>query len=201
VITLIIWGSGLIARFEEGNQYVTGGVSVLLVGFSALFFLFGVFQIKWNKYRMSKISGFSLLASVGFLTGYQISVTFMEESKSFFGISIIFLTANAIVMIIIVFMNNNKTGTHIGEIVNQLPVGEELDIKRSSTYDDEITEAYKDDDYVPSQNEIFEMFTIPKASRKAGLLGIFEGGLTKVFTGINPRLKFIITTVLYIFAL
>jgi hypothetical protein len=58
VITLIVWGSGLIARKEEQNRNVVSGVAVFLVGFSLMFGLFGVFKIKWNKYRVSRLSGF-----------------------------------------------------------------------------------------------------------------------------------------------
>jgi hypothetical protein len=200
-ITLVFWGAGMIARYDEWNRNVTAGVAVFLVGFAALFFLFGAFKIKWNRYRMSKISGVSLLISVVLLTAYQIAVVFMEDDDSFFGLSAIFLTANTIIMIVIVFMNSERTGTSIGEIVAQLPGGEELDIRREVDYDDEITEAYKDDDYMPTQNEIFEMYTVSKASRRRNLLGVFEGGLIKIFVGINPRMKFILSVILYLIAL
>jgi hypothetical protein len=200
-ITLIFWGSGLIARYSEFNRNVTGGIGVFLLGFAALFFLFGAFKIKWNRYRMSRYSGFSLLASLCLLTAYQIVVTFIEENDHFFGISSIFLTANAVVMIIIVFMNTADRGTHVGTIVKALPEGDKLDISRASTYDDEITEAWKDDDYVPTQNEIFEMFTINQASQKRGLVGVFEGGLLKIFNHMSPKLRRMITVMLYIIAI
>ena len=187
VITLLAWGIGLIVRFDELNQDVTGGIGVLLVGFSLLFFLYGAFKIVWNRYRMSISSGISLLLALLLLTAYQITTVFMEDDDSFFGLSAIFLTANAILMIIIVFMNSSKTGTSIGEIVKKLPEGDKLDPNRESSYDDEITESYKDDDYIPTQNEIFEMFTVRNASKKRKLLGVSEGGIINIFTGVSPR--------------
>lgn len=201
VITLLVWGIGLIIRYDEANQNVTGGIAVLLVGFAILFFLYGAFKIKWNRYRMSFSSGASLIISLLFLTAYQITTVFMEDDDSFFGLSAIFLTANAIIMIIIVFMNTSKTGTSVGEIVNKLPVGDELDIHREKSYSDEITEAYKDDDYIPTQNEVFEMFTINRASKKRKLLGVFDGGIVNLFTKMSPRAKFCFSAFLYFLAL
>jgi len=133
-ITLIFWGAGLIVRFHEFKRNTTGGIAVLIVGFSLLFFLYGAFKIKWNRYRMSMSSGISLIISLLLLTAYQISTVLLEDDKNFFGLSSIFLTANAVIMIIIVFMNSSKTGTSVGEIVGKLPTGEELDIHRDSNY-------------------------------------------------------------------
>lgn len=81
--------------------------------------------------------------------------------------------------------------------MEQFPEGEPLDIRRPVTYDDEITECYKKDDYLPTQNEIFEMFTISSATKKKNMLGPFEGGVMKLFTGMSPRVKLIVSIVLY----
>jgi len=45
------------------------------------------------------------------------------------------------------------------------------------------------------------MFTISKASKKRKMLGVFEGGVINIFTGLSPRCRFIISAILYILAL
>lgn len=200
-ITLIFWGSGLIARYDENKKNVSGGIGVFLVGIAFIFFVYGSFKIKWNRFRMSFWAAFALINFILFLTAFQITMVFLEDDDSFFGLSSIFLTANAILMIVIVFMNTTRTGTSISEVISKLPPGEEKDIKRNTTYSDEITEAYKDDDYVPTQSEIFEMFTINRASKKRKYLSVIEGGVVHLFTKMNPRTKFFLSAFLYILAL
>jgi len=200
VITLLFWGAGMVSRKEEYNQNAVGGVAVLLVGFSLIFGLLGVFKIKWNRYRISKLSIICLALSLILISAFQISTIFIADDDSFFGLSAIFLTANAIVMIIITFMNSGRTGTSIGEIVSQLPTGKELDIHRPSTYDDEITEAYDDDDYLPTQNELFEIFTLNKTTKRKKMLGPFEGGLVKLISGLSRFKRILSTIILYLFA-
>jgi hypothetical protein len=134
------------------------------------------------------------------LTAYQISTIFIKNDKSFFGLSAIFLTANAVVMILITFINSGITGTSIGEIVAQLPEGPPLDIKRPVNYDDEINECYKNNDYLPTQNEIFEVFTINRVTKKKKMLGPFEGGIAKLMAGLSKTKRIILTVILYILA-
>jgi len=143
--------------------------------------LYGFFKIKWNKYRVNLISGISIIFSTILFTAYKMTVIFMDDDETYFGISAIFLTANGMIMIVTVFLNNPQGALSINEVVNKLPEGPPLDIMRSSNYDDEITDAYEKDDYIPTQNEIFEMFTVNRVIKKIGVKGVFEGGFSKLF--------------------
>ena len=200
-ITLIIWGSGVIARLEDDGQKASGGIAILVVGIGLMFLLYGVFDIKWNRYRLSLKSSISIIISVIFFTTYKVIVIFNDDDESFFGISVIFLTANCLLMIVIAFLNNPKGGLNIHEVVNELPPGEELDICRDVLYDDEITEAYKEDEYIPTQTEIYEIFTISNVSKQKGFRGVFEGGLGKSFLSMSPMKKWAVTLSLYSVAL
>ena len=201
LITLIIWGSGVIARLEDDDQKATGGIAILIVGFGLIFLLYGVFNIKWNRYRLSLRSSISIILSLILFTAYKVVAIFNDDDESFFGISVIFLTANCLIMIVIAFLNNPKGGLNIHEVVDQLPEGEALDVNRDVNFDDEITQAYTLDEYIPTQSEIYEIFTISAVSKEKGLRGAFEGGLGKSFLSMSPVKKWTVTLSLYAVAL
>ena len=180
-ITLIFWRSGLLRREQKDNYRRAGGIAVFLLGFSLLFFLYGVFKIKWNKFRVSKLSVLCFTISWILLTAYEITTIFVKGSESFFGISVIFFTPNAVILILVAFLSGRKEGAAVSEIVYSLPEGDQLDVKREATYEDEITKAYANDEYIPTQNEIFEMYTLNKIKDFGRIMGPFRGGLLKMF--------------------
>lgn len=200
-ITLIFWGSGLLRREKKDNADYAGGIAVFLVGFSLLFFLYGVFLIKWNKYRVTKLAAAFMAISWLLLTAYEITTVFVKGNVSFFAISVIFLTPNGVILILVAFLAGRKEGAAVSEIVQALPEGEVLDVKREVTYEDEITKAYEFDEYIPTQNEIFEMFTLNKAKDVGKIMGPFEGGLLKMFYKMSKIKRILIVLTLYFISL
>ena len=196
-ITLIFWGAGLLRREKKDSSDYAGGIAVFLVGFSLLFFLYGVFRIKWNKFKVSKLSALCMAISWLLLTAYEITTVFVKGSVSFFAISVIFLTPNAVILILVAFLAGRKEGASVSEIVKALPEGDPLDVKREITYDEEITKSYSLDEYIPTQNEIFEMFTLNKVKDSGKIMGPFEGGLLKMFYKLSKVKRTLIILFLY----
>ena len=79
------------------------------------------------------------------------------------------------------FLSGHKEGAANSEIVQSLPEGDQLDVKREATYEDEITKACAEDEYIPTQNEIFEMFILYKIKDSGRVIEPFEWGLLKMF--------------------
>lgn len=117
-ITLLFWGAGLMIRRIEQEQTPVGGIAVILIGFSILAFLFGVFKIKWNRFRVSVVSIICIVISMVLLVAYQVVVVFLDSTISFFAISSIFLTANGIILVLIAFINSGVEGSSIKHLIN-----------------------------------------------------------------------------------
>lgn len=201
VITLCFWGSGVIARLSDDSKKTSPGISILLIGFGIMSLLWGVFKIKWNRYRTSVQSTISIVFGLGCMIAYKLQATFIAEDETYFGVSAIFFTMNCVIMILLAHINNPKGGLHIKDVIEKLPEGEPLDINRQTHYDDEITKAYEDDDYLPTQAEVFEMFTINRVSKRKGLRGVFEGGIRRVFYSCSAIQKCLFSFALYSIAL
>ena len=112
----------------------------------------------------------------------------------------IFLTKNAVILILVAFLSGHKERAANSKIVQSLPEGDQLDVKREATYEDEITKACAEDEYIPTQNEIFEMFTLNKVKDSGRVMGPFEGGLLKMFYIFSKVKRTIIIVSLYFFS-
>jgi hypothetical protein len=69
-LALFVWGAGLIVRAVQRGINPTAGITVILVGFSFIFFVLHFFRIRWNNYMFDIRSGLYLVLVFMFLTAY-----------------------------------------------------------------------------------------------------------------------------------
>jgi hypothetical protein len=69
-LALAVWGAGLIVRATDFGLIPTGGICVLLVGVSFMFFTFGLLKLKWNNFRFRLINAICFFLAFIFLTAY-----------------------------------------------------------------------------------------------------------------------------------
>lgn len=116
-LALGTWTAGLIARAVTSKARATAGITVFLVG-TALFCLLAVmFRLKWANYRFDWKNGLFFVLTWFFLTGYQFVAVFVPKTNSTFGISSVFLSANCLVMMCIVFFNHSIANGSIEDLV------------------------------------------------------------------------------------
>jgi hypothetical protein len=106
-LALGVWSAGLIVRAVTAKIRPTAGITVLLIGCALFCLLEMMFRLKWANYRFDWKNGLLFFMTWIFLTGYQFTATFIPETTSTFGISAVFLSANCLVMMAMVFMNHS----------------------------------------------------------------------------------------------
>ena len=112
-----------------------------MVGFSFFWFSFGVLKIKWNNYQFNGFNGLCFALAFLFLTAYHFVAIFLDTRPSYFGFSAIFLCANCMIMLIIVFLNMGIKGGSIRDLLNEkLEKGDPRDINRETDFLEEINE-------------------------------------------------------------
>ena len=134
IITLIIWGSIVSYSTDDTRSDLDTNpkplitpIAIFLVGFAAMAFLIGVLNTKWKKYRLTKCSLFLTAAGLLLLVVFQIVAVFLDEPISYFGVSTIFLAANALFVILVVFINSDTGGRSAQDIIEKLPVSDEVE--------------------------------------------------------------------------
>jgi drug/metabolite transporter (DMT)-like permease len=152
ILALLVWSAGLIARAVSAKVRATAGITVLLVGLSLICFLIVFFRLKWARHQFDWKNGIFFFLTWAFLTGYQFVCVFVPEKNSTFGISSVFLSANCLVMMAIVFMNHSVTNGSIDDLIqNKIqPGGAVRDPNRTTDFDQEVDSEKLNKDYVPT---------------------------------------------------
>ena len=127
LMALCVWSAGLIVRAKSQGIKPAGGICVFMVGSAMICFLANFFKLKWNYYRYTRGTGIYFVMTFVFLTCYQFVAVFLTSTPTIFGFSVVFLAANLIVMIAIVFLNLAVKNSSIDDLIkNKLPTGASL---------------------------------------------------------------------------
>lgn len=126
LFTLIMWIVTLLCKEKEwesdnGNKYETIlGISTFLICSGFFLIAAGIANMKWEKYKINKNS--IALITVGFCLyiAFQFIVIFMQEPINFFGISAIFISANGIMILLLIFFIQVKGGKTINDVLQAL---------------------------------------------------------------------------------
>ena len=121
IIALFIFGGTLMyVNWQNGYEYYNG-IASILVGICLICITSSLFNIKWKQYRIQK-SSFLLLMFGGLcFIAYQLVVTFLGETIEYFSVAAIFLPANGIVMVVLIFFVMSKDTITITNIIDDLP--------------------------------------------------------------------------------
>ena len=143
-LTLVLWTVSLF--ITAGQDSSRGGfilpVSTFCIGAAGLLGGSGVQSLLWKRFR---ISGLTLgLVSAGGLCylSFQLGVVFMDEDIHFWAISAVFLSANGLTFVVLLFVVS-PGGTSINTVIGTLP---------------------SDSSDGLSQSQVFTYFTLPQSS-------------------------------------
>ena len=81
-------------------------------------------------------------------------------------------------MILLTFINSGTSGASIKEVIDKyFPDGKQLDMQRNSHFSQEMEDDYSNPDYVPTKQEIDELFTVPRTTHQKGRSSALGGGM------------------------
>jgi len=200
--SLAVWALAMAFLREKSDEKPVGGMAIFLVGLSFIFFLYGIFKIRWQSYRLTKQCLFSLFMAFACFTGYQFVATLIDTSdENFFGYSALFLSSNALVMILLIFMHTGITGSSMRYLLQErLAPGEPRDAERIEPFEDEIEKERSDMEYMPTRADVIDLFTVAKVSEKK-MRSAFGGGIQRLFSELTPGQKKMVSWGLYAIAL
>lgn len=202
-LALGVWSAGLIARAVTSKTRATAGIVVFLVGSALISLLAMFFRLKWANFRFDMRNGICFFLTWLFLTAYQFVAVFVPKTKSTFGISAVFLSANCLVMICIVFFNHAVSNGSIDDMMQSKlsPNGQARDPERSTAFEKEVDAEKLDKDYCPTQQDVLDIFTIGKPEYQEKWVATSYGpGLQNFFASVSPLARRITTLVLWIVA-
>ena len=180
-MALAVWAAGLIIRARDFGKVPVGGICVLLVGMAFFFFAIAIFSIKWNHYTMGNLSAIQFCMAFFCLTAYQFVAIFLTNDKSFFGLSAIFLNANYMIMLLILYLNSGIPGGSIRELLlHKMPRGDGKDPNRDQDFFEELKEERTNKQFNPTLEDVLDLFTIGK-NMESTSSSSFGGGLQYKF--------------------
>lgn len=116
-LSLLVWAAGLIAHAVYAEERPTGGICVFFVGLSLFCLLSNFFRLKWNNYTYDWVNGLYFAFTFVFLTCYQFVAVFVPKQKTTFGVNAVFLAANCLVMMMVVFFNSAVVNGSIDDLM------------------------------------------------------------------------------------
>ena len=140
------------------------------------------------------------------ITAYQFVAVFMADVLTSFGVSAVFLSANGLVMMIIVFIQSAVMDGSVDDLIKtkiSLPDGTRppRDITRQVDFDEEISKEKDDKDYFPTTDDLNDIFTIGKPKFNSKFESpAYSSGLQNFFGNLNPNIKRLVTVILWILA-
>lgn len=202
-LALGVWAAGLIARAVSAKEKPSGGITVALTGASFFCFMSCFFRVKWNHYKFDMWSGIYFCLTFLFLTAYQFVSIFLSVNPSLFGMSAIFLSANCLVMMMIVFLQSAVKDGSIEDIIKtKLPVGSQpRNPSRNEDFEQEIAKERDNKDYLPTTDCLNDIFTIAKPEYNSKFESpAYSSGLQNFFGNLNPNIKRGVTIGLWLIA-
>lgn len=202
IISLIIWGIMVLVVLNRYDMSNIAGVSIFLVGFSVIFFAMAVLYVKWSYFKIKIISIiFAIVAAILYFA-FQLYALLDVSTPSFLGLSAVFLSINAIIMVLITSMvYSNNTGS-ILDIFDRLPPTtnkeDAVDSKYNKfTVEEQFEKLLNDPEYEVTEKEILRYVTII-SSRKDFSSSVLSGGLHTIFRKRSLVFKRIFLLSLYL---
>jgi len=201
IISLIIWGSLVVSLADEGVISKVPGVSIFLIGFAVIFFAVAILYVQWSYFKIKLVSLVFLSLAMIFYITFQIYALLDEETPSFLGISAVFLSINAIIMVTIGMMSYSNPKSSILDIFDQLkPTNNKedaIDTKYNNlSLDEQYESLLGDPDYEVTEKEIKKYISII-ADKKEFNYSILSGGLQTLFRKKSLLFKRITLCCLY----
>lgn len=202
VISLILWGIMVLVVQNRYDMSYVAGVSIFLVGFAVIFFALAVLYVKWSYFKIKIVSIiFATVAAILYFA-FQLYALLEDDTPSFLGLSAVFLSINAIIMVLITSMiYSNNTGS-IVDIFDRLTPStnkeDAIDTKYNKlTVEEQYEKLLIDPEYEVTEKEILKYVTII-SSRKEFNSSVLSGGLHTVFRKKSVLFKRISLSVLYL---
>eukprot|EP01022_Parablepharisma_sp_SALTPOND_P028425 TRINITY_DN70944_c4_g1_i1.p1 TRINITY_DN70944_c4_g1~~TRINITY_DN70944_c4_g1_i1.p1 ORF type:complete len:1780 (-),score=174.97 TRINITY_DN70944_c4_g1_i1:1708-7047(-) len=194
-VAYAVWVGTLFYYQNSKDGSMIAPVAVLMVGLAIMCSCLGIFYVKWHNYRLSCTSTIFFTIGAASFFIYQLCGNFLDVTKrSFFGISAVFISYNAVLFMIVVFLNSGKRAVNFMDILSdKVPIKSEnniMDAKQEFAQQIAAQEANKD--YVVTKEEIDDFFTVKE--EKAPLLG---GGLIRRFSTMSSSMQSTLTLIIY----
>jgi len=201
IVSLIIWGSIMISVESQYDLSVVPGIAVLLIGLAALFLSLGVQYIKWSNFKVKIRSLILISTGVMLYIAFQIYALLDDTTVSFLGLSAVFLSINAIIMIAIAFMSYSLNTGSLLDIFDMLKANKGNEQAIETKYNDlplaeQLEQLMADPEYEVTEREILNHLTIVQ-DKKDFTNTVLAGGLQSVFRKKNQNLKKIVLLVMY----
>lgn len=194
---VILFASWVAALFYNEDYSDGSGIlplSALCIGLCATTFSLSLGFLKWNKYEMNLKT--AILLSVGLLafvtfqtTGNFVGVT----ERSFFGITAVFLTYNAIIVLFLIFMNAGKHKKTFLEML--MSRATPSTVSTSQVINFQMLDN-KDNNYTMTKEEVLHFFTITEEESS-----LIAGGLPTKFGKLSTSTQTLLNAALYTCAL
>ena len=202
-LALGVWTAGLLVRAKNQGIPSVAGITVALVGAALFFFLLNFFRIKWNHFKFDIKCALYFCLTFLFLTGYQFVAIFLNPDRTLFGMSAIFLSANCLIMMAIVFLQSAVKEGAIEDLIEaKIPKGAQpRDPTRKDDFTVEIARERDNKDFLPSTDDLNDIFTINKTEyRSRWEYPAYTSGLINFFGSLSAPVKRIVTLVLWVVA-
>jgi len=201
IISLIIWGSLVSSLADDGVISKVPGVSIFLIGFAVIFFVIAILYVQWSYFKIKIISLVFVSFAMIFYFAFQIYALLEQQTPSFLGVSAVFLSINAIIMVTIAMMSHSNPKCSILDILDQLKQTnnkeEAIDTKYNNlSLDEQYEKLLGDSDYEVTEKELKKYISIV-SDKKEFNYSILSGGLQSVFRNKSLWLKRIILCSLY----
>jgi hypothetical protein len=196
VLALFVWTAALIAQSRLAGNKGGGGICVLMLGCSLLCFLGNIARMRWNHHEFDWLNGVYFVMTFFFLTAYQFVAVYIPGTKTTFGVSVVFLSLNCLIMMFLVFVNSAVRDCSIEDIVNKrLQTAQQAgqpvpDPTRKGDFQSETKNERDNKQFHPSQEDVFDIFTIGREKHRRGFIGTaFGSGVQNFFAGLRPIVK------------
>jgi len=197
-IALGAWVGTLFYHAWAVHESYMPPVAVLTVGLFVMCSALGISYLKWNGFKMSTASNALFgIAGASFII-YQVAGNFLDvEERSFFGITAVFLSYNAILFMLILFLNSGKDAVNFMDILNDIvPVkSEAFALDDAQDFAAQIQEHEANKDYVATKEEIDQYFTIKEEDAP-----LLRGGVIRDFGTSSAERQFCISVIIYAFS-
>ena len=194
LIAFIVWMAILFYNEDFYDGSIITPIAVITVGTCVISFSLGLFNLKWNQYKLTPITFIYFFLGFASFAAYQLCGNFLGDIEySFFGISAIFLSCNGIVFIFLIFLNDGKHGKNFYDIVStsfetRLSGDEEELLKQYQTRDKKVNP-----DYVLTKMEIDFFFTI-----KEEHTALISGGIIMDYGALSISTRTILGLLIYV---
>jgi len=163
----------------QNNATLMGGISVFLLGLTAVLYATTLSKISWNNYRFKLSHMLTFLSGYVTFTAWQFTILFasIDNAFNFQAISVMFLMQSGIVTNVLVYLNLYENKFNLIYFLRKFMRrdGALPDPERTNDLREEIEKQKGDDDFLPSINDVFDMISIGKISEKK-MLNAFGRG-------------------------